>query len=106
MAEVYHDRKMIKWLPFQALPEQGTFLKAVFEAEKQRERPVLSEDQEAELNYRFQEAYAFGEVVRITYFDAGKHSFCEGVIQGFDPVLKCVLMSERVIAVDDILAID
>lgn len=95
MAEAYHDRKMLKWLPFQALPEQGGYLHNVFNQLEKETMPELSDDQLAWLNYRFNEAFAGQEEVVITYFDEGKRLKYKGVIQGFDPVFKVFMLGQQ-----------
>ncbi len=105
MAETYHDRKMIKWLPFQALPEQGGFLKTVFEALEYEEKPTLCDDQIDHLNYRFSEAFQQREEVIITYFNEGRRHTCQGYIQGYDPVFKVFMVGAQTIAMHDVLEI-
>ncbi len=55
MAEyVYRDRKMMKWVPFNALLEQSDHLRDLFYGRTRIDRPVLSSDQESELNYNME----------------------------------------------------
>lgn len=105
MAEIYQDRKMIKWLPFQALPEQGGYLKAVFDTLEYEDKPTLCDDQIDYLNYRFSEAFQQQEEVFITYFQSGKRQTCQGVIQGYDPVFKVLIISGKTLAMQDVLEI-
>jgi len=56
---VYHDRKMMKWMPFNALLEQGDHLQDLLNGRSKKEMPLLSEDQQSELNYKLEVAYLF-----------------------------------------------
>ena len=105
MAELYHDRKMLKWLPFQSLPEQGEDLAALFKEELPC-MPVLSEDDYALMQYRFEEAFRTGCAIRMTIFRAGQTIQRCGQILGFDPFYKTVLMSDETVHIDEIIALE
>lgn len=105
VAEMYVDRKLLKWLPFQSLPEQGTDLADVFQ-EDVPSMPILSEDDYALMQYRFEEAFKTGCVVRVTIFRAGRSKQYCGQILGFDPFYKTVLMTEETVLVDEIIALE
>ena len=102
---MYVDRKMLKWLPFQSLPEQGDDLTAVFQ-EDTPVMPMLSEDDYACMQYRFEEAFKTGCSVRMTIFRAGQSRQCRGQILGFDPFYKTVLMTEETVFVNEIIALE
>ena len=60
MAEhVYRDRKMMKWMPFHALLEQGDYINDLLNGRIKKEMPVLSVDQLDELNYKLEMAFVF-----------------------------------------------
>ena len=44
---VYKDRKMMKWMPFNALLEQGDYINDLLNGRIKKEMPVLSVDQRA-----------------------------------------------------------
>ena len=105
MAEVYRDRKMIKWLPFQALPEQMPSLQAIFDREKTIEKPTFEDDHYEMLQYRFTEAWMLHEHICVTYFENGQKKVCEGTIEGVDPELKACVIDRTSILLEDILKI-
>lgn len=106
MDNMYHDRKMLKWLPFDALPEQHGYLKAVYEAFEKITKPELMPDQIEYLNYRMQEAFHHQETIQITYFNEGKLRTKKGHILGFNQEAKALLLNETTLYLDDILEID
>ena len=67
---IYHDRKMMKWMPFNALFEQGDHIRDLFKGRSKKEMPILSVDQQSELNYKLEVAYLFKNEVLIKYFRA------------------------------------
>ena len=85
MAEyVYHDRKMMKWMPFNALLEQGDYISDLLKGKERVTMPVLSPDQEAELNYKLETAYLFQNHIIVTYYESHKFKTVEGVITRTD----------------------
>ena len=44
MASLYHDRKMLKWLPFEALETHGEAIRSLYQERETTEKPVLSDD--------------------------------------------------------------
>ncbi len=91
---VYHDRKMMKWMPFNALLEQSDYLKELFYGRDRKEMPVLSIDQETELNYQLEIAYLFKNLVIISYFDDGNIILIEGTITRIDQFYKLIFIDE------------
>ncbi len=53
---VYHDRKMMKWMPFNALLEQGAHIRDMLDGRTKKVMPSLSVDQQSELNYKLEVA--------------------------------------------------
>lgn len=69
---VYHDRKMMKWIPFNALLEQSEYLTDLLHGRTRIEKPVLSPDQFDELNYQLETALTFDYEVVAYYFQNGE----------------------------------
>jgi len=65
---LYHDRKMLKWLPFEALEPQREALRRVFEKNSESAMPALSPDQHLHNQYKVEESLKTGETVQIVYF--------------------------------------
>lgn len=106
MDNLYQDRKMLKWLPFDALPEQHTYLKAVYDAFEMISKPELLPDQLDYLNYRLQEAYHTQEKIQVTYFNQGKLYYKEGTILGISKENHSLILGETTLLMEDILEIE
>ena len=91
---VYRDRKMMKWMPFNALLEQSDYLKELFYGRTRKEMPILSTDQEADLNYQLEIAYLFKNQIIVSYFDDGYIVKIEGIITRIDQFYKLVFIDE------------
>ncbi|TVP96017.1 MAG: hypothetical protein EA374_02630 [Acholeplasmatales bacterium] len=105
MAEPYVDRRMLKWLPFQSLPEQGGDLADVFKTAPP-DMPELSEDDYSLMQYRFEEAFVAKRQVCITFFRSGRKVQEHGQILGFDPFHKTIIMTNESVHVSDIIALE
>lgn len=103
--EYYHDRKMMKWMPFNALLEQGDHLRELIEARNQEDKPILSDDQLAELNYDLQRAYMSQDFVEITYFKQRKRHKVKGHIHQIDIQNKMLMIANEGLYAEEVLNI-
>lgn len=103
MDRVYTDRRMLKWLPFDALPEQHGYLKAVYEAFEVITKPTLMPDQIEYLNYRIQEAFHTQEAITLTVFDKGRLETLKGTIVSLSPDTHSLRLGAHHVSFDDIL---
>jgi hypothetical protein len=69
---IYRDRKMMKWIPFNALMEQSDYLSDLLHGRTRIEKPILSPDQEEELNYNLEMACIFKNEILVSYFENGE----------------------------------
>ncbi len=92
---VYHDRKMMKWMPFNALLEQSDYLKELLYGKTKKPRPMLSVDQEEELNYQLETAYLFKSLVTVRYYHDGKVFEVVGVITKTDQFKKTLFINNN-----------
>lgn len=60
-------RGMIKWAPFATLPEQFETIQQYIIDQNKITRPVLSDDQLAELNIRLHEALQYAQPVEVKF---------------------------------------
>ncbi len=102
----YHDRKMMKWMPFNALLEQGDYLSDLLRGKERIEMPVLSPDQEAELNYKLESAYLFRNQIIVTYYESHKYKTVEGIIERTDLLNKLIFIGETSISALQIIDIE
>lgn len=103
MDRVYQDRRMLKWLPFDALPEQHGYLKAVYEAFEVITRPELLPDQIEYLNYRIEEAYHLQEEITLKVFEKGHFTYITGTILGLHPNDHFLLIGRHRVPFEDIV---
>ncbi|MBS3417084.1 YolD-like family protein [Staphylococcus aureus] len=64
-------RGMIKWAPFATLPEQFETIQQYIIHQNKITRPVLSDDQLAELNIRLHEALQYAQPVEVKFYNNG-----------------------------------
>ena len=105
MPNLYQDRKMLKWLPFQSLPEQGDALLELYNTPKNLRKPVLSEDQLAELQYQFEEAFYQKKEVTFIIFQARALKEKKGIIIGYEASTKILYLTTGTLYISDILKI-
>lgn len=103
---VYHDRKMMKWMPFNALLEQGDYISDLLQGKDWIEMPVLSPDQEDELNYSLQQAYMLHQNIMITYYENHKLNKKSGMISRIDVYNKLLFIGDTSFSAYQITAID
>ena len=63
---------MMKWIPFNALMEQSDYLSDLLHGRTRIEKPILSPDQEEELNYNLEMACIFKNEILVSYFENGE----------------------------------
>ena len=64
-------RGMSKWAPFATLPEQFETIQQYIIDQNKITRPVLSDDQLAELNIRLHEALQYAQPVEVKFYNNG-----------------------------------
>ena len=103
---VYHDRKMMKWMPFNALLEQSDYLKELLYGKTRKEMPSLSPDQESDLNYQLEIAHLFNSNILISYFKDGDILEAEGIITRIDLFNKQIYLNDTVLSARQITNIE
>jgi hypothetical protein len=103
--EYYYDRKMMKWMPFNALLEQGDHLRELIDSRNKENKPVLSEDQLAELNYDLERAYISQEFIEVTYFKDDKKHKVKGHIHQIDIQNKMIMIASEGLYAEEVLNI-
>lgn len=92
---VYRDRKMMKWMPFNALLEQGDNVSELLLGRNKKTMPVLSYDQQEELNYQLETAYLFRSEIIVTYFYQDDFHTVQGKITRTDLHNKLIFIDEQ-----------
>lgn len=87
------DRGIKKWAPYKSLVEHGDALRDLDRNRDVKERPILSVDQEEEINDILVNYH--GQEVKITYWRNNKiYEIC-GVIERIDVANRCLILPER-----------
>jgi len=89
MDRVYHDRRMLKWLPFEALPEQGHYLKAVYDY----------------LNWKALEAFHQQDVVQVEVYHQGRMVIYKGTLRKIDYQTASIHINGLRVPFDDVINI-
>ncbi|CAC6037722.1 TPA: YolD-like family protein [Staphylococcus aureus] len=69
--KIPQGRGKIKWQPFATLPEQFETIQQYIIDQNKITRPVLSDDQLAELNIRLHEALQYAQPVEVKFYNNG-----------------------------------
>lgn len=76
----HSDRGMRKWKPFASMPEQYAGLNRVMGELDKVEQPLLTADQQEQINYTINRAIHFKKPVHITHFKDGHIVIGLGII--------------------------
>ncbi len=95
---VYRDRKMMKWMPFNALLEQGDYISDLLRGRTRQEMPTLSCDQLAEFNYTLEAAFHLHQEVEVTYYQEHDFHKVQGYIMRTDLHNKLIFIGEHAIS--------
>ena len=95
------DRGMIKWMPYQSLTEQATYLHAMRERRQKIEKPLISSDKAEEINevlcnYK-------GEEVHLRFFRSGGIYEEEGTITMIDGYSRSLRINKKDVPFKDVL---
>ena len=103
---VYKDRKMMKWIPFHALLEQGDYINDLLKGREYKEMPTLSDDQLTDLNYKLEEAFVFNRELELTYFDKHDYHTITGHLTRADKYNKLIFINDIPIPAQTIINIE
>ncbi len=106
MANINLDRGIIKWLPFDALSGYKEAIQKLKEKRAKKEKPILSEDQIAMLNYQLTLSQAMKKDIIVYYYFKGEIKFLNGVIRKLDFVEKKINIGSYWVNADAILLIE
>lgn len=106
-SNIYHDRGIIKWAPFDALVGYHSMLKELKYRLGKQNKPVLSIDQYDELNQKLQLAFNQKLEVEIEFFNHGYMKYTYGNILKIDFINKVIILSnyEKILA-DNVFSIN
>ncbi|HKL94809.1 MAG TPA: YolD-like family protein [Haploplasma sp.] len=84
MSDIYVDRGLIKWAPFDALTGIDNLLNEIRYRNNKIAKPTLSQDLIESINYELQEAYELNKEIQVNYFSDGYIKDTYGFIKRFD----------------------
>lgn len=98
------DRGMMKWMPYQSLVEQSSFL-AVMRHQKARiSKPRISSERAEKIN-EILTTYC-GEEVKAKYYDDGFLHFLDGTISKIDATWRYILLQGKRIEFRNLIDLD
>jgi 3-keto-L-gulonate-6-phosphate decarboxylase len=103
---VYHDRKMMKWLPFSALSEQGQYLQNMFAKRRKKTMPVLSVDAYETMNYLIEEAIEHQFKVTVEYYEHDRFQILSGIISKLYFYQKTIFIDAKALSAHRIISIE
>jgi len=105
-SEVYRDRGIIKWAPFDALAGYHSLIKELKYRLGKRNKPILSDDQYDELNRNLVQAFHQNSQIEIEFFNQGYLKYTYGSIKKIDWIHRLIILSNfEKINADDITEI-
>lgn len=107
MNNVYHDRGIIKWAPFDALVGYQSLLNELRYRRNKEKKPILTDDQYDYLNQKLLFANEFNKAIRIHYYVDGYTKTVFGHIYKLDWTFRKIILDGRFhIFADSIIEID
>lgn len=108
MPNVYHDRKMLKWLPFEALETQKEAIRGLYAARNRQARPSLSDDQLHLMQCHVETSFFQKKEILITLYDdvKGNTRTRSGVVTDYDANAKRLYLDHVPIAAKDVINIE
>jgi hypothetical protein len=99
-----HDRGAKKWTSLM-LPEHVEALKAVFAETDVQEKPILDEQQMAEIDFKLQLAITDGLQIETAYFQDGAIHTAKGKLLAVEPLHNRLRFHQIEIKLDDVIAV-
>lgn len=98
------DRGMMKWMPYQSLVEQSSFLAAMRRQKARISKPRISSERAEKIN-EILTTYC-GEEVKAKYYDDGFLHFLGGTISKIDATWRYILLQGKRIEFRNLIDLD
>jgi hypothetical protein len=98
------ERGMKKWRPFKSLPEYEEYYQQMIYERQKISKPLLSEDQQEEINAEMISLRKEDEV-KISYYDDGFIRKTQGTIREIEPYDRYLRIDGLVISFDNLLSL-
>ena len=99
-----NDRGMMKYIPYQSLTEQSSYLEKMRYEKGKSEKPPMFPEKRARIN-AFLSSYG-GQSVILTYHRDGYPHTIKGVIQRIYPETKCLIIQDEDVYFKEIMDIE
>ncbi len=106
VADAYQDRRMLKWLPFESLEEQGDTLRALYDSLDKEEKPELSQDHLDLMQYSLEEALFYQSRIVCVYYEKGRRKQLAGFVLGVDTDRGLLFLDSGTLILDEIIDIE
>ncbi|MEI4803863.1 YolD-like family protein [Bacillus sp. FJAT-51639] len=93
-ANMPKDRKMVKWSPFSAIPEQFTGIRKIIEEKTKISRPVLTKEAKERIENKLLCSFLSEEEILITYYEDGHLLTNYITVVGIDPLNNSVICTD------------
>lgn len=101
MKKETQDRGMMKYMPYQSLVEQATYLAKMRYQRNKTPKPLVASDQAEEINEIL--VHYQGEDVQATYWEDGYLHAFRGVIRRIDAFGRFLLFGEKRVAFTNLI---
>lgn len=96
-------RKMIKWKPFNTIPEMSKIIDEIEEKKTKQPLPIIMQDLTESINYNIKEAIHDNKKIEIKYFKQGFLKYEHGYIEKIDTNKKYILINNTKIYFKNII---
>lgn len=96
-----NDRGTKKWTALM-LTEHQEALRKLFNEKEYKEKPVLAEDQIAEININLQHALEHDLLIEIEYFKNNDYHKINGHLLGVDPLNNILIINDEHLPLDSV----
>ena len=96
-------RKMIKWKPFNTIPEMSKIIDEIEEKKLKQHAPTIMQDLTESINYNIQEAIHENIKIEVKYLKQGFLKYEYGYIKNIDTNKKYILINNTKIYFKNII---
>lgn len=91
-----HNRDNIKWAPFNAVMDGNKVICDLLKQKNRKTKPLLSEEQIAELEEKIVNSYNFKTPVEIIYLKNYSYIKITGIIKNIDSIDKKIVLNNQI----------
>lgn len=99
------DRGMIKWQPFDSVISSKSVMKSITHEKEKIAMPVLSSEEEMQLEEKIIEAFYLQEDITLQYYWDGYLQTISGKIKKIEPISKKIYLNSKILFFKQIVMI-